>query len=126
MSEERLALGRWGEAEAAHYLQRNGMKILEQNYRVPVGEIDIIARQKTYLIFIEVKARRSRKFGTPQEAVGVRKQRQIIRAAQWYLSENKTGKLQPRFDVVAVMPGLDGKAQIEHLADAFTLDSFDQ
>lgn len=125
MSEARLALGRWGEDEAVRYLRRSGMKILERNYRVPVGEIDIIARQKKFLIFVEVKARRSRQFGTPQEAVGVRKQRQIIRTAQWYLSENKSEKLQPRFDVVAVMPGVDGRAQIEHLTDAFTLDFLD-
>lgn len=125
MSEARLALGRWGEDEAVHYLRRRGMKIIEQNYRAQVGEVDIIARDKKYLVFVEVKTRRSQQFGTPQEAVGARKQRQIIRTAQWYLSENRSGKLQPRFDVVAVMPGVDGEAQIEHLVDAFSLDSLD-
>lgn len=121
MSEERLALGRWGEDEAVSYLLRRGMKIIARNYRAPVGEIDIIAREKKQLVFVEVKARSSQNFGTPQEAVGVRKQRQIIRTAQWFLSENKTVKLQPRFDVIAVMPGKNGKAQIEHLPDAFIL-----
>ena len=122
MSQERLAFGRWGEDQAVNYLRRQGVKILKRNYRTPVGEIDIIARQKRLLIFIEVKARRTVRYGTPQEAVGLRKQRQIVRTAQWYLSEKRTDKLQPRFDVISVIPGKDGKAQIEHLADAFNLD----
>ncbi|HEX9777404.1 MAG TPA: YraN family protein [Geopsychrobacteraceae bacterium] len=122
MSEERLALGRWGEEQAVDHLRRCGMKILERNYRVPVGEIDIVARDRKQLVFVEVKARRSTRFGTPQEAVGLRKQRQIIRAAQWYLADHRADKLQPRFDVIAVMPGSDGTARIEHLRDAFTLD----
>lgn len=125
MSEERQALGRWGEEEAVRYLKRCGLKIIARNYRTPVGEIDIIAREKKQLVFVEVKARRSRSFGAPQEAVGLRKQRQIIRTAQWFLSEKKTDKLQPRFDVIGVMPGTDGKAQIEHLSDAFNLDFLD-
>ncbi|HKJ04243.1 MAG TPA: YraN family protein [Geopsychrobacteraceae bacterium] len=125
MSEERLAFGRWGEDEAVRYLQRSGVSILIRNYRTPVGEIDIIGRKKRFLIFFEVKARRTLLFGTPQEAVGLRKQRQIVRTAQWYLSQNKTDKLQPRFDVISVVPGENGRAQIEHVPDAFNLDFLD-
>lgn len=118
MTEERLALGRWGEQEAARYLLRLGMKILEANFRTPVGEVDLIARHGKSLIFAEVKTRRSNAFGTPQEAVGTVKQRQIIRAAQWYLGNGKGRGLQPRFDVLAVRPGPSG-AIVEHIPDAF-------
>jgi len=119
VTEERLELGRWGEEQAVRYLRRQGMKILERNLRTPVGEIDIIARQRRELVFVEVKARRGVQFGTPQEAVGPRKQRQILRAAQWFLGEQPgLSGLQPRFDVVAVL-GSPGAAQIEHLRNAF-------
>lgn len=118
MTEERLALGRWGEEQAARYLRRRGMKILARNVRTPVGEIDLIARQGKTLVFAEVKTRRSDAFGSPQEAVGALKQRQILRAAQWYLGEGKGKGLQPRFDVVAVRPGPAGPL-VEHIPDAF-------
>jgi len=118
MSEERLALGRWGEDRAAEFLRRRGMKILERNYRTPVGEVDIIVRKGKTLVFVEVKTRRSQAFGAPQEAVGPTKQRQIIRAAQWYLGSQGKG-LQPRFDVVAVLGQGEGEAHIEHFENAF-------
>ncbi len=121
MSEARLALGVWGEDQAVNYLSKQGMKIVERNFRTPVGEIDIIARGKSVLAFIEVKTRRSTVLGTPQEAVGQRKQRQIVRTAQWYLQNNKNSKLQPRFDVVAILCQSDGTAQITHLPDAFSI-----
>jgi len=120
VTEERLNLGRWGEEEAARFLRRLGMRILERNLRTPVGEIDIVARFGKFLVFIEVKTRRSDAFGTPQEAVGPVKQRQIIRAAQWYLGNAKGGGMQPRFDVVAVRPGPQG-ALVEHIVNAFGL-----
>lgn len=118
MTEERLTLGRWGEEEAACYLRRLGMKIIERNFRTPVGEVDIIARQGRTLVFVEVKTRRSDAFGTPQEAVGPTKQRQILRAAQWYLTGGAGRGLQPRFDVIAVRPGAEG-ARVEHIPNAF-------
>jgi putative endonuclease len=120
VTEERLSLGRWGEEEAARFLRRLGMTIVERNLRTPVGEIDIIARQGKTLVFVEVKTRRSDAFGTPQEAVGPTKQRQIIRAAQWYLGDGKGRGLQPRFDVVAVRAGSKGPC-VEHIVNAFGL-----
>ncbi len=121
MTEARLTLGAWGEEQAAEYLCRQGMTIVERNFRTPVGEIDIIARYKSWLVFIEVKTRRSAAFGVPQEAVGARKQRQIIRTAQWYLQNNKNAKLQPRFDVIAILCQSKNGVQITHIADAFSL-----
>lgn len=121
MSEARLALGAWGEDQAVDYLRKQKLKIVERNFRTPVGEIDIIAKNKSSLVFIEVKTRRGTAFGTPQEAVGQRKQRQIVRTAQWYLQNNSNDKLQPRFDVVAILCQSDGAVQITHLPDAFSL-----
>ncbi len=123
MTETRLALGAWGEGQAVKYLRRQGMKILEQNFTTPVGEIDIIARDKKALVFVEVKTRRSTAFGSPQEAVGVRKQRQIIRTAHWYLQNHPCGKYQPRFDVIAILCQSGEDVQITHIRDAFSLSA---
>lgn len=120
MTEARLSLGKWGEEMAAAFLQRAGATLVARNYKTPVGEIDIIARQGKLLLFVEVKTRRSVAFGTPQEAVGPTKQRQIIRTAQWYLKSGGGQGLQPRFDVIAVRPA-PGGAEIEHIVDAFGL-----
>lgn len=120
MSRDRLNLGRWGEDEAARYLQQQGMKVLQRNLKTPVGEIDILARKGRYLVFVEVKTRRSLKYGSPQEAVGAAKQRQILRAAQWYLSSRPVRLLQPRFDVISILRQGEDVA-IEHFQDAFGL-----
>lgn len=120
MTVERLDLGRRGEDAAAQFLKRQGMRIVERNLRTPVGEIDLIVRHRKTLAFVEVKTRSSHAFGNPAEAVGPRKQQQIIRAANWYLNDRGDTGLQPRFDVVAVL--VDGEnLQIEHIVDAFEL-----
>lgn len=121
MTEERLRLGSWGEEQAARFLRRGGMKIIARNVRTPVGEIDIVARDRRFLVFVEVKTRRSAVCGAPAEAVGSVKQRQVIRAAQWYLLQDQNDKLQPRFDVISVFASSD-PPQIEHLENAFGLD----
>ena len=118
MTEERLKLGAWGEEQAAQFLRRRGVKILHRNYRTPVGEIDIIARQGKTLLFVEVKTRRSTVCGVPAEAVGPTKQRQIIRTAEWFLLQKKSIRLQPRFDVVSVLANGD-QVDIEHIENAF-------
>lgn len=120
MTEQRLQLGTWGEDQAVLFLRRLGAKILVRNYRAPVGEIDIIARLKKQILFVEVKTRSSRSFGEPAEAVGPRKQQQIIRTAQWYLQRENGKNLHPRFDVIAVLK-VAGEVEIEHLPGAFDL-----
>jgi len=118
MTEARLSLGRMGEDAAAQYLQRLGMTILQRNLNTPVGEIDLVAHHRRTLVFVEVKTRRSSAFGSPAEAVGPRKQRQIIRAANWYLNNNPAKSLQPRFDVVSILvKGSD--VEVEHIPGAF-------
>jgi putative endonuclease len=118
MTQDRLTLGRQGEDAAVQYLRRRGMKVLERNLRTPVGEIDLIVRQHDVLVFVEVKTRRGTSFGSPAEAVGPRKQRQIVRTAKWYLNENPHSKLHPRFDVVSIVVSGE-KFQIEHIPAAF-------
>jgi putative endonuclease len=118
-----LKLGSWGEEVAAAYLRKKGMKILARNVRLPVGELDIVAQHGRILVFVEVKTRRGVSHGYPQEAVGATKQRQILRAAQWYLAERKLDRLQPRFDVIAVRG--DGEvADIQHFPGAFDMDGW--
>lgn len=103
------------EEEAAAFLQEQGFQILEKNYRDRYGEIDIIAREGRYLVFVEVKYRSSLKNGYPEEAVDYRKQAKIRHAAQYYLYEKHVGEGVPcRFDVVSIR----GK-EIRLIRDAF-------
>ena len=89
MTMERISKGKQGEDAAASFLAKEGYKIVERNFRCPLGEIDIVAVDKGILVFVEVKTRSSNKFGLPEEAVNRRKQHQIIKAAQFYISRKK-------------------------------------
>lgn len=102
------------EERAAEYLIAQNYQILERNYRIRSGEIDIIARDGTVLVFIEVKYRKNDESGNPLEAVDIRKQRKIIKVARYYLYQKKYGDVPCRFDVV----GICG-SHIEHIKDAF-------
>lgn len=113
--------GAWGERLAAAYLRRRFYRILDTGYRSRFGEIDIIARRGKYLIFVEVKLRRSDRFAAAKEYVDSSKQSRLIKTASIYLSENPT-HLQPRFDVIEIYApdGMDTrKPIIHHLEDAF-------
>ncbi|MHB8707554.1 MAG: YraN family protein [Desulfuromonadales bacterium] len=118
MTQARLSLGKQGEELAARYLEQRGFTIVARNHRTPIGELDIIARDRRYLLFVEVKTRRSNAFGAPAEAVGAHKQRQILRAAQWFLMTARYPGLQPRFDVISVLAGR-GEPAISHIPNAF-------
>jgi len=104
MSISTVETGKRAEARAADYLRLQGYKIVCHNYRWRGGEIDLIARQGDCLVFVEVKARRGRGYGLPEEAVTPRKQHKLVRTARRYLSEHPTG-LALRFDVVALSGG---------------------
>jgi len=95
-------LGAWGEQAARDYLLKNGFEILLQNVYTPYGEIDLVARKAGRLHMVEVKTRRSRAFGFPEEAVTERKRRHMLESAQAFLQENP--ELGPDFqiDVIAV------------------------
>jgi len=96
-------LGILGEKLARDYLRKRGYHILETNFRCPLGEIDIVARHKDALAFIEVRTRSTRDFGTPEESVTKAKQRKLSRLAEFYLKRHpELSSLPPRIDVVAV------------------------
>lgn len=114
-------VGIWGESIAGKYLQKKKYTIVAANYRSRFGEIDLIVRNKTFLVFVEVKLRKSDKFARAAEFVDYHKQSRLRTTAEIYLSENPT-KLQPRFDVIEIYApeGLETKDPlINHLEDAF-------
>lgn len=101
---------------AAGYLQEKGYVILKRNYRTSFGEIDMIARQEEVLVFLEIKFRSSRQYGSPSEAVDVRKRRRISKVAlSFYSNHGYAQQLACRFDVIAIY----GNGTIEHIENAF-------
>jgi len=120
MQNQRQKFGRKAESLAAWYLKKNGYKVVEQNYRTPLGEIDIIAKEKKTIVFVEVKARRSLRYGSPKWAVTPRKQRKISMVALQYLKATRQGDAHARFDVVTVSVNQD-EPQIEIVKNAFEL-----
>ena len=99
--ENKQLLGAWGEMQAVDHLRTMGDAILACNYRCRLGEIDIIAKNREYLAFVEVKLRKSSAYGEAKEFVDRRKQARIRMTAELWLSEHETA-LQPRFDVIEV------------------------
>jgi putative endonuclease len=99
----KIITGEKGETIAAAYLKKNGYRILETNFRCSLGEIDIIARDKEELVFVEVKTRKSQDLGYPEQAVGIKKQKKISQLALFYLQKKNLTNAKARFDVVAVM-----------------------
>ena len=113
--------GAWGEALAAEYLRRKHYQLVASGYRSRFGEIDLIVKDRKFLVFVEVKLRKSDRFASAFEYVNQRKQDRIRVTASIYLSQNPTN-LQPRFDVIEIYApyGMDTpKPEIIHMEDAF-------
>ena len=113
--------GAWGEALAAEYLRKKRYEIVASGYRCRFGEIDLIVRNKRFLVFVEVKLRKSARFAAAGEYVDFRKQSRLRSTAAMYLAENPT-LLQPRFDVIEIYAPEGMQTQnprIRHLEDAF-------
>lgn len=123
MSKERINLGREGEELAKRFLRAKGYKIIESNFRTPFGEIDLVAYWKKVLVFIEVKARTSYNFGTPEESISREKKRKISKVASLYLKAKKLDGVDCRFDVVALLLDRESKNSytIKLIKDAFQL-----
>ena len=102
MSDRRQILGREGEQAAEQFLRRLRYTIVERNYRCPLGEVDLVALDGRMLVFVEVKTRTTETRGAPFEAVNRRKQRQIARTAQYFISQHRLHDRHARFDVVGV------------------------
>jgi len=121
MEKYNKTVGTAGEKAAVKYLKKKGYKIIDTNYFVRGGEIDIIAQKDGYVVFIEVKTRTSDKFGLPTEAVGYTKQQRIQNAARFYIMSN--GEVDIRFDVIGVVCDVTSNKiriiEIEHIENAF-------
>jgi putative endonuclease len=120
MDRSRLNIAKTGELLALKHLKTRGCKILAQNYRVRRGEIDLIVQDGEFTVFVEVKTRRSLRFGLPQEAVTLQKQRQISKVALAYLQARNLLDAPCRFDVIAIhlSPQLE-LLRLEQIESAF-------
>jgi putative endonuclease len=123
LSRERKDKGDRGEDRAAAFLRKEGYRILERNYRCPLGEMDIIARDGKTIVFIEVKTRSSDRFGSPQAAIGPQKQRRMTAIALCYLKGQGWLGVSARFDVAAVSLG-EGGEKITLYRNAFDAVGF--
>lgn len=119
-SESHIALGEWGEREAALHLRRRGWKILRKNFRAPGGgEVDLVCRDGETLVFAEVKTRRSEELGRPLDAVDQKKQKLIRRGALHWLRLLEMPDLTFRFDVIEVLA--NDPVEIRVIESAFTI-----
>ena len=110
----RRAVGTEGEQAARAYLEARGCEILAMNYRRPTGEIDIVARQRGRVLFVEVKRRGSLRYGRPSEAVNAAKRAHLARTALLFLQEHRLSDAPVRFDVIELLDG-----ELRHIENAF-------
>ena len=113
-----IEFGRWGEEKAKFYVKENGYKIIEENFRISRGEIDLIAEKENTIIFIEVKTRKNSFFGPPQSAVNWKKQNKIKKIARCFLVNNNYKDYKKRFDVIAIIYNKKN-INIEHYKNSF-------
>lgn len=118
----RVSLGTRGEMLACDYLCQQDYRILEKNFRCPLGEIDAIAEKAGRLRFIEIKTRSGAGFGRPEEAVHPQKQKKLTKLAMWYLKERKLSDTSISFDVLAVDWSPSVKPVFTLIEDAFEAD----
>jgi len=114
--------GAIAEQLACDYLLKHNLKLVAKNYHCRRGEIDLIMLDKSTLVFVEVRYRKSAKFGSALESVNTQKQQKIIYTAEHFLSNQKTTYPEYRFDVVAMMPNTQQKNEITWLKNAFQLN----
>lgn len=113
-------VGAYGERRAVEYLvHQAGMRVLDRNWRCPEGEIDIVARDGSALVFVEVKTRRDLTFGPPEESVVIEKRLRLRRLATRWLAQSSLRPEEIRFDVVSVLRPRRGPAVVEHMRAAF-------
>jgi putative endonuclease len=118
-----LETGRLAEAIAAAWLQDRGMSVVERNWRRPQAEIDLVMRDGSTCVFVEVRSRTGDEHGDPLESVNARKRAHLVRGARLYIQEAQPADRYFRFDVVGVVfPGDQTAPRIEHIEDAFRVD----
>lgn len=120
LNKAKIILGKEGERIAELFLKKKGYKLVERNYRCAAGELDLVMLDRRVIVFVEVKTRTGGGYGTPLEAVAVRKQKKMIYVAEFFLSAKKLSQREARFDVVGVSwPG--AQPLVEHIENAFEL-----
>lgn len=112
-------IGTFGEDAASKYLEESGYTILDRNFKCKSGEIDIIARDGNYIVFVEVKTRSGSFYGTPGEAVNELKQHKIIKVSETYIMKRKLFNYDFRFDVIEIIIDKAKNASIKLIKDAF-------
>ncbi len=125
MASSSHAFGQSAEALAEQVLRKKGYRILERNLRLAGGELDLIAKDRGVVVFVEVKARRSAQFGGAPYAITTRKQRQIIKLALCYLSQRGLTNTECRFDAIMVTRSEEGSLECTHIEHAFEVSSSD-
>ena len=118
-TDSRRALGASGEARAERFLRARGWRILARNVRADGVEMDLVAARAGTIAFVEVKTRRSRSHGAPEEAVDARKQARLVRGASAWLRQHKARARRVRFDVVVCELDADAAWSLRHLEGAF-------
>ena len=116
--DSRKLIGRQGESAAADYLKKKKYRIIGMNYACRYGEIDLIAEDRTFVVFVEVKSRKDARFAEAREFVTEAKQRRLAATASLWLARNPTKK-QPRFDVIEVYCANGAVHSINHIENAF-------
>jgi len=122
VNDPRHQLGREGERLAERHLRGLGYKTIARQFGTPVGELDLVMRDRDTVVFVEVKTRGDRKFAEPEDAVTREKRRKLTRAARWYLEQARCAERPCRFDVVSIVLPKDGEPQLRHFLDAFEVE----
>jgi len=112
-------IGKAGQKAAETFLLKKGYQIITRNFRKNTGEIDLVARDGDYVVFVEVKARKGLEYGLPREAVGRAKQKRIVNMALRYMAQHNITETDIRFDVVEVLMH-QGQVYVSHIENAFT------
>lgn len=118
LTENRQAIGRWGENTAASYLHGRGYEILDRNVRTSYGELDLVARIDNVLVFVEVKTRRTTAYGLPEESITKRKASHILQSAQAYILSNNLPEIDWRIDLITIFKYKEQKPVITHIENA--------
>ncbi len=121
-TQSNVEIGKEGQRIAEQYLREKGIEIVATNVYARHGEIDIIAKDGAYTVFVEVKLRKALSYGYPSEAVDYRKRKRMISAANEYIYKNRLHNANMRFDVVGILARAGKEPEITHIVDAFGVE----
>ena len=109
-------LGKWGEDIAATFLEEKGFQIIERNWKSGHHDLDIVAKEGNALVIVEVKTRRNRLFGNPEEAIDYKKRNSLQSAINHYVKTHRFGS-SVRFDIISIVGTIGSKPEIDHIID---------